>query len=83
MKKVAVDAFRDSATFTTVTNQAVRRAVRQAVARHHQAGHAVTVLRDGRLVRVGPDGIVTRMRQRASARVLKAATGGRGPRNAA
>jgi len=79
MKKVAVDAFRDSATFTTVTNPAVRR----AVARHHPAGHAVTVLRDGRLVRVGPDGIVTRMRQRASARVLKAATGGRGPRNAA
>jgi hypothetical protein len=37
---------------------AMNRATREAIAEHHRAGHPVSIWRDGRIVRLYPDGSV-------------------------
>ncbi|HEX8459239.1 MAG TPA: hypothetical protein VF656_18250 [Pyrinomonadaceae bacterium] len=44
---------------TTAIEQAMRRAVRQALLTHKRAGNTVAVWRDGRVVLVNPDDIQT------------------------
>jgi hypothetical protein len=41
-----------------LVQKAMDRAVREAIEEHHRAGHPVTIWRDGRIVRLYPDGSV-------------------------
>ena len=48
----------DPAVFAEIVQAAMERGVRQAIEEHHRAGDPVTIWRDGRIVRLYPDGSV-------------------------
>jgi hypothetical protein len=48
----------DSAILADIVQAAMERAVRKAIEEHHRAGDPVTIWRDGRIVRLYPDGSV-------------------------
>ena len=53
-----VDWRRNPAALAELVQAAMNRATRQAIEEHHRAGHSVSIWRDGRIVRLYPDGSV-------------------------
>jgi hypothetical protein len=55
---ISSDSRLDSEMFADLVEKAMKRAVREAIEEHHRAGHPVSIWRDGRIVRLYPDGSV-------------------------
>ena len=53
----------DSAVFAEIVEDAMQRAVREAIAEHHRAGDPVAIWRDGRIVMLYPDGSTVPLEQ--------------------
>ena len=48
----------DAKAFADLVEQAMKRAVKQAIGEHHRAGNPVAIWRDGRVVWLYPDGSI-------------------------